>query len=123
MKNIIIFVTTVCILFCGSYPSFAEDVEDLPPGISELPQGMEIIKVGSANIIAPIGSRVYKQGTMIIVEPIEQYAARRFVAMEARFAVLERQLKEFQKDIQELKEIVDNIGIEEKQIDTDIDTD
>ncbi len=123
MKNIIIFVTIVCIFFCGICPSFAEDAEDLPPGISELPQGMEIIKVGNANIIAPIGSRVYEQGTVIIVEPIEQYAARRFVAMEARFTTLERQQKKLQKDIQELKEIVDNIGIKEKEIDTGIDSD
>lgn len=123
MKNSIIFVITVCMLFCGSCPSFAEDASDLPPGISELPQGMEIIKVGNANIITPIGSRVYKQGTVIIVEPIEQYAARKFVAMETRFIVLEKQQKKLQKDIQELKEIIANIGIKEKEIDTDIDID
>ncbi|MFH1753961.1 MAG: hypothetical protein ABH875_07235 [Candidatus Omnitrophota bacterium] len=101
MKTALAVLISLALLPAFAIPLSAEE-DDLPAGISELPPGMSIIKVGTANIVAPIGSRVYKENTITIVEPIEQYAARKFLDIEARFVAIESRLKEMEKELQEL---------------------
>lgn len=85
------------------------DASGTPPGISELPPGMEIIKAGTANIIAPQGSKVYKENTVMIVEPIEQYTARRFLAVEARIDGIEDRLDLMEGRLEEISAAVEEL--------------
>jgi len=97
------YTVAISLAFLAASLACAEDDEGkLPKGLSELPPGMEIIKVGEANIVAPEGSRVYEENTVIIVEPIEQYAARRFLEVEARLKALEEKQREILKALEEL---------------------
>ncbi len=106
-----VFLRAICALavISAAGPAAAAE-DDLPPGISELPAGMEIIKAGTANIIAPEGSRVYEENTVMIVEPIEQYAARRFLDIEARMERMESRIGSIEERLDELIDAVETLN-------------
>lgn len=53
------------------------------------PPGMEILKVGDANILVPKGTRMRKEGDLNVVEDISEYSSRKFLETEKRFDRLE----------------------------------
>ncbi|MFH1753092.1 MAG: hypothetical protein ABH875_02820 [Candidatus Omnitrophota bacterium] len=53
------------------------------------PAGMEILKVGDANVLVPKGTRMRKEGDLNVVEDISEYASRRFVEIDERIGRLE----------------------------------
>lgn len=112
-RIILILLTIISISLIGSRQVSAQDSEQkLPPGISELPPGMEVINIGSANVIAPIGSKVNKEGTVIIVEPIEQYAGRRFLDMEGRLSSIDLRLNELADNLEKLRKSMERLDSE-----------
>ncbi len=92
-------------LAVSGYAQGADKDADIPPG-------MEIIKVGGANVVVPAGTKVYKHKGLITIESINQYTARRLLETEERLGKLEatqEKLKEkIEKLRQELKKIVDD---------------
>jgi len=115
MKKFAIAGLIIVIICCAGLHreiSAQDGDQELPPGISELPPGMEVVNIGTANVIAPIGSKVNKEGTVIIVEPIEQYAARRFLDIEGRLSSIDLRLNELADNIEKLKKSTEKIDSE-----------
>ena len=73
------------------------------------PVGMEVIKVGDANVLVPKGTRIRKEGDLQIVEDIAEFSSRRFVDFEKRFERLEMAQEEIKKELEELRKSVKEI--------------
>jgi hypothetical protein len=69
----------------------------------ELPPGMQAIKIGTAEIIAPKGIKVERVADIVKLETTERYAARKFLEIEARLDALEEREKDLGKEIEKLK--------------------
>ena len=77
----------------------------------QAPPGMEIIKVGGFNVLAPKGAKMRKVGSLLIVESTAEYTARKILDLEERLAEAEKKEKELEREVQELKERLDEIQI------------
>ena len=71
---------------------------------ANVPEGMELIKVGETKVLIPKGSKVYKKDALLILEPPEQYWTRRIVGLEEEIAALRAQEEKTKADIEELKQ-------------------
>ncbi|GEM_PF-2868578 len=71
--------------------------------------GLEVIKVGNINIVAPKGSRISQKDGQINVEDISAYVSRKLEEVDARFSSIENKQEEMKEDITQLKETVDNL--------------
>ena len=84
--------------------------EAVEKGEVEIPPGMEMLKIGkNSAAIVPKGTLVHKDGGQIFVESVQQYAARRFEAMEKRLSEIMATQKTFQKEINLLKASLDKV--------------
>ena len=101
-KNLIIAI----VLFCSSIV-FAQNQEQ---GDKEIPPGMEIIKIGGANVLVPEGTRARKKGGLIILESTSEYTGRKVLEIEKRIDRLEAQNKELQENITILKSLLAKMG-------------
>ena len=72
-------------------------------GDIKVPQGMELKKIGSLNLVVPEGSRVRKDRSQWIMEGPEDFAARNISEIKTRLDGIEREQKELKKSIEELK--------------------
>lgn len=71
-----------------------------------IPPGMEVQKVGSVDVIVPKGGRVNKMnedGSLLIIETPDEYAARKFEDTEARLKRIEGELRAQKEEIERLK--------------------
>lgn len=71
----------------------------------KIPVGMEIKKVGDANILVPQGGKIRKVGDLLVRESIDEYAAREFMMMRERLNHIEKEQDIIKKEIEELKKI------------------
>jgi hypothetical protein len=78
----------------------------------QTPPGMEIKKVGDLNIVVPRGAEVRRTEKvgLIFVESTDQYVSRQLLEMEDRFAKIEAEQEELKKEIELLKEAIDQLG-------------
>jgi len=83
MKRPAVILLSLAFLLAFSIPAHAEDDSEYPP------PGMEILKVGDANILVPKGTRLRKEGDLNVVENISEYSSRKFLETEKRFDRLE----------------------------------
>jgi len=96
MKKLIFCLTIIYLTILCNGVSFAEEEK-------ETPLGMEYIKVGSAQILVPQGSRVTRtQSGMVYPENTEQYMARRFLELEEKIEKIEKKEEELESAINEL---------------------
>lgn len=110
---LIMFISVLTPAYAAEYRIISPE-EDI-----EIPPGMEIIRVGNANVIVPKDTEVYEKKGMLTVESIAQYTSRklldieaRFVRMETRQEMLEKELKDFKdfdKELEQVKNTVSNI--------------
>ncbi|MCK5504261.1 MAG: hypothetical protein KAJ10_03820 [Thermodesulfovibrionia bacterium] len=92
-----IFLISLSFLY-GSV-SFAFSTEEK----KELPPGMEVIKMGQAQILVPKGTKVNQEPGFITLESTEQYVARKFLDVEGRIKVLEDKEEVLKKKTEELE--------------------
>ncbi len=78
-------------------------------GTLRIPPGMELKKVGDANILIPIGGKIFKAADIQIIESSGEYTSRKFIEIDARFDALDVALEEMRKEIKALKESIDDI--------------
>jgi hypothetical protein len=71
--------------------------------------GMEVMKMGDANVMVAKGARVRKEGSLLITEDVGTYAARRFAEMEERFSKIEDQQNELKGQIERLTKAVEDL--------------
>ncbi len=121
MKIIRLFFM-VCIFILAATGSYAEDAylsDDSAENYSQqenlrdyrytedgdivIPPGMELRKVGKINILLPEGTKISKVGNRIITEGANEYMARRFLEIEARFEAIKKEQDALRKIIEDLK--------------------
>jgi len=73
---------------------------------SEIPPGMEILKVGETKILIPKGTKITKKAAQLVLEPPEQFWSRRVEEMEEEIARLKEETERMKADIEKLKEAV-----------------
>jgi hypothetical protein len=87
-----------CCVFLLLIPAYAQEADK-----EEIPPGMERLEMGAARVVVPIGTRVRKVGSLIILEDDSEYMSRRFLEMEQRLAELEEKEAELKKEVETLK--------------------
>lgn len=101
MKKYIIFVLIFSLIICAVYLQ-AQDTE-VRKGLSLKP-GMEIVKVGDAEVVVPKGSTVTKQDGMVVIEDISQYVGRRFESVDGRLGDLDTEQEALRDEIRQIRE-------------------
>ena len=96
MKKAIPLAVILVLLLSISTNAQEADKEEIPPG-------MERLEMGAARVVVPIGTRVRKVGSLIILEDDSEYMSRRFLEMEQRLAELEEKEAELKKEVEKLK--------------------
>ena len=99
MKQTILFFTTFIIVFYAAALGIAEDYD----GTEKLPPGMKVVKVGSAEILAPKGAKTIRIADIIQVESLERYVAREFLEYGTRIKDLEVREQEITEELKVLK--------------------
>jgi hypothetical protein len=79
----------------------------------EVPPGMELLEMGAAKVVVPVGTKVRRIGSLIILEDDGEYMSRRFLEMEERIQELEAKEKELKQEIEALKQTLDKIQTRE----------
>ena len=102
MKNIAFFILIFIFLSIISVYAQEDEKEEAPPG-------MELLEMGAAKVVVPIGTKVRKVGSLIILENDSEYMSRRFLEMEKRLAELETKEEELKKEVERLKQALDNM--------------
>jgi len=97
MNRAILLVLTLISLSITSIYAQEADKEEIPPG-------MELLEMGAAKVVVPIGTRVRKIGSLIILENDSEYMSRRFLEIQERLAELEAKEEELKKEVERLKE-------------------
>lgn len=97
MKKSVFFPSVITLIFIAGLLYALKDEE------SELPPGMEVIKVGSAKILVPKGTKVYKRGSLITLETINEYTARKLVELDERLKEIETRQNQLEEEIKKIK--------------------
>ena len=75
----------------------------------KLGSGLEVIKVGGLNILAPKGSKIRRRGSLIILEDPAEYLSRKFDDIDKRFSVLENNQHEMTLQLQRIEQILEEL--------------
>jgi len=102
MNRVILLVLILISLSIISIYAQEVDKEEIPPG-------MERLDLGAAKVVVPIGTRVRKVGSLIILENDSEYMSRRFLEIQERLAELEAKEEELKKEVGGLKEALAEI--------------
>ncbi len=101
-KNIIVLLF-ICTLFIS--PAYGAD-ESSDSGDVVIPPGMEVIKEGDVNVVVPLGGRLRKQDSVMLIETADEYASRKFADTDDRFKKIEKELKAQKKEFEDLKSAI-----------------
>lgn len=71
-----------------------------------IPPGMELRKVGSISMIVPEGTQVSKNGSLVVMEGPDEFAARNIYEMKGRLMALEARQHDIEKELNSLRETV-----------------
>jgi ABC-type methionine transport system ATPase subunit len=103
MRKIVIVMSFVYILSMG--PAYGgEEIQN--NGDVIIPPGMEVIKKGDVNVVVPKGGQLRKQGSVMLIETADEYAARKFMDTDDHFEKIEGELENTEKEIKGLKSAV-----------------
>jgi len=99
---LIAFLTIYCTFAFAQYNnSIAENTSSSP--------GMEVIEAKGVNIMVPKGTRIRREGGLLIIEDISAYSARKFVELEGRLNNLEIQQNELKVHIDRVIKLVEEL--------------
>ena len=73
---------------------------------AQLSPGMESVKVGDVNLVVPKGAKVHKEGSLLVVEDMGTYSARKFVEIEGKLKHMEEEQGELKAQIEGLAKTV-----------------
>lgn len=74
-----------------------------------IPEGMEIRKVGDLRVLVPEDSKMRKVGDLLVVESPSEYYRRTMLEVKKDIEALEKSQGELKKELSELKKTVDEI--------------
>ena len=78
--------------------------------IKNPPPGMELIKIGKTNVLAPKGARINKVAGFQTIEATDQYAARKFMEVENRLKAIEANQRKLLKTVMQINQILKRIA-------------
>ncbi|MFH1593525.1 MAG: hypothetical protein ABID09_02380 [Candidatus Omnitrophota bacterium] len=110
-----IILSAILILILGPAVIFAEDEANV--GSVKIRPGMEIKKMGDANILVPKGARLERRAAEMNIEDTAEWAARRFEDVDDRFKKVEFEQEILKKELAGLKEIIEQ-GRRDKLVST-----
>ena len=110
MKRIALFLVMVILVPVIFVYAQEEKKEEVPPG-------MELLEMGAARVVVPVGTKVRRIGSLIILENDSEYMSRKFLEMEERLAEIEANEEELKQEIERLKQ--ENPPEKEVEISTD----
>ena len=104
MLNYIVFFLMIIFVF-GPGPVLAQYSNDKQGDESDAPSGMEARKVnGGVTVLMPKGGRMQRTNEITYVqESTDEYAARNFASVESRLDKLEKENRELQEDVKNMK--------------------
>jgi len=79
----------VCLIIClctGWGYTCAQDTND-----TQVPEGMELIKVGEHSIFVAQGTKITKRGAQLVLEPQDEFVARKLLSLEEKISALKQQ--------------------------------
>ena len=99
-------ILALIVIVCAGpvHPEKSSDQED-----GRLPPGMVLKKVGGSNVVVPDGSRIRQEGDLRIVEGTGEYAARKFIDIDAHFEKIDADLMTIRAEIEQLKKCLSEI--------------
>lgn len=130
MNKFYLSIITIVLLLPASFLCAEED--------ESIPIGMEILKVGDANVLVPKGTQIRKAGDLNIVEDISEYSSRIFFkiggqleALESKHEALVQQIdkrfdalaendESLEKEIEQLKKRLEVLGYAEDTVEVDM---
>ena len=95
------YIAVVMFAVCVSISCLASAAEDNQT--QQVPPGMELIKVGEHNVYVAKGTRVTQRGSQLILEPPDEFIARKILALEQEIAQLKAKVEDMRLQIEELK--------------------
>jgi DNA-binding response OmpR family regulator len=95
------YIAVALFAVCVSISCIASAAEDNQT--QQAPPGMELIKVGEHNVYVAKGTRVTKKGSQLILEPPDEFIARKILALEQEIAELKSGIQDLRLQIEELK--------------------
>jgi hypothetical protein len=101
MKNIAILSIFAMLAFISGLAAaqnFGENDSD------KLPPGMEVMKVGKADLIVPKGTRMRREAGVIMLESINEYVARKISEIEKKLDRIQAEQERMKKQIEELSQ-------------------
>jgi DNA-binding response OmpR family regulator len=101
MGEISKYIAMVLFAACVSISCIASAAEDNQT--QQVPPGMELIKVGEHNVYVAQGTRITKKGSQLILEPPDEFIARKILALEQEIAQLKAKVEDMRLQIEELK--------------------
>jgi DNA-binding response OmpR family regulator len=96
-KYIGLTIFAVCV-FMNCLAQGAEDNQTL-----QVPPGMELIKVGEHNVYVAQGTKVTQKGSQLVLEPPDEFIARKILALEQEIAQLKARVEDMRIQIEALK--------------------
>ena len=94
MKKTFFYTAIFSFLFFAGIALGAEDKGQ--QSATNIPPGMEVIKVGKANVVVPKGTKIRRGGDVMFLENINEYSARKFSEIEDRLSKIEATLSELE---------------------------
>lgn len=86
----------------------------------EVPPGMEVIKIGDVRAIVIIGSKIKKQGDLLILEGTKEFVARKFIETDKRISELEAKGISFEKELEQLRKELKELEESNELIEEDL---
>jgi len=96
------FVVWLCL---GGTSAHAQDVND-----TQIPAGMELIKVGEHSVYVAQGTKVTQRGSQLVLEPPDEFIARKILSLEHEIAALKQREEELLRRIDELSKAVERLS-------------
>lgn len=69
----------------------------------EIPPGMELVNLGGIRMVVPLGAKMVKKGSLLVMESNDEFAARNFQEIRARLEKTEAGQNDLKKTLEALK--------------------
>ena len=106
---IVVIVLTLPYACACAEEGTGTDMETVEGGV-KIRKGMEVKKMGDANIIVPKGAELTRRGAEVHVEASDEWAARRIDRIEERISALEQGQKALKEQIKKLTSAIGSVG-------------
>jgi DNA-binding response OmpR family regulator len=100
-----IAVSVLFFCLCGSSAVLAAGGNET----QQVPLGMEVIKVGEHTVYVAQGTKVTRRGSQLILEPPDEFVARKIFALEEEINALKLREQQMLVQIEDLKKAVQRV--------------